>query len=84
MIVLSKIAKLYDGSAADDSALHTHVDLLIDGGRVKAVQAHDPALAASEAHTVVDCSAYTVTPGLIDCHAHVTRNRRPPRHRRRP
>lgn len=72
MIVLSNVAKLYDGSAPDDTALHANVDLLLDAGRVKAVQPHDPALAASEAHTVVDCSAYTVTPGLIDCHAHVT------------
>ncbi|GJM21224.1 MAG: peptidase M38 [Planctomycetota bacterium] len=72
MIVLSNVGKLYDGSAADASALHTGVDLLIEAGRVKAVQPHDPTLAASEAHTVVDCSAYTVTPGLIDCHAHVT------------
>jgi hypothetical protein len=36
------------------------------------VRPHDPTLRVGEAHTLVDGSAYTATPGLIDCHGHIT------------
>jgi len=72
MIVLSNIARLYDGSSADSSALHTGVDLHVDGARIAKLGPHDPKLRTGGEVTLVDASAWTVTPGLIDCHAHVT------------
>ena len=35
MLVLADIARLYDGSGSGPDALHTGVDLLLDGGRVR-------------------------------------------------
>ena len=72
MIVLSNIARLYDGSSADESALHTAVDLHLDGGRIAKLGPHDPNLRTGGELVVVDASSWTVVPGLIDCHAHVT------------
>lgn len=71
MLVFSNVSRLYDGTAADDSALHRDVDLLVDDGRVRALRPHDPA-AVAEDDDVVDCAGLTVTPGLIDCHGHIT------------
>ncbi len=71
MLVLSNISRLYDGTGAEASALHRDVDLLVDGGRITALRPHDPAgHAASDDR--VDCSGLTVTPGLVDCHGHIT------------
>lgn len=72
MLILSNAARLYDGSSATESALHRGTDVHIDGGRIREVRPHDPGLTVGEAHTLVDCSGLTVTPGLIDCHGHVT------------
>ncbi len=76
MLVLSNVKKLYDGTSPRRSAVHAGVDLAIEGGRIHALRPHDPELARrareSGAHGVVDCSGLTVTPGLIDCHGHVT------------
>jgi imidazolonepropionase-like amidohydrolase len=72
MIILSNIARLYDGTGASDDAVHTAVDLHLDGGTVHALRPHDPSLAVGDSHTLVDASAWTVTPGLIDCHGHIT------------
>jgi len=72
MIILSNIARLYDGSAADDSALHTGIDLHMDGGLIAELRPHDPTLAVGDGHRLIDCSGRTVTPGLIDCHGHIT------------
>ncbi len=74
MLLLSNIKTLYDGTAADESALHRGVDLHVDAatGRILELRPHDPALTLGDAHARVDCSAYTVTPGLIDCHGHIT------------
>lgn len=72
MIILSNIAKLYDGSCADESAVSTAVDLHLDQGRVAEVRPHDAALTVNTRHTLIDCSGRTVTPGLIDCHGHIT------------
>ncbi|MCB9898835.1 MAG: amidohydrolase family protein [Planctomycetes bacterium] len=72
MLVLSNVARLYDGTSADASAVHHGVDLFLDAGRVHALRPHDPGLVLGDAHVEVDCSAYTVTPGLVDCHGHVT------------
>lgn len=72
MLLFQNVATLYDGTAADASALHEDVDLFIEDGRIEAVRPHDPKLAIGPDHTVVDASGYTITPGLIDCHGHIT------------
>jgi imidazolonepropionase-like amidohydrolase len=72
MIILSNIGSLYDGTAAADGAMHRGVDLHIDGGLVHELRPHDPKLSVGDGHTLIDCSGFTVTPGLIDCHGHVT------------
>ncbi len=72
MIILSNIGLLYDGTGSDDGAIHRGADLFLDQGRVHKLVPHDPAFSVGEDHTLLDCSAYTVTPGLIDCHGHVT------------
>lgn len=72
MIILANIRKLYDGTSASPQAIQEFVDLWIDQGKIHAVKPHDPqGPTGSEIHRV-DCSSYTVTPGLIDCHSHVT------------
>ena len=71
MIVLSNVKKLYDGSSAGSEAVHEGVDLVLRGGRIHALHPHG-AVDYGEAAERVDASALTVTPGLIDCHSHVT------------
>ena len=72
MIVLSNIATLSDGRSAEASALHHGVDLLLEGERVHAVEAHRPERPLAQGDTLVDASAWTITPGLVDCHGHIT------------
>ncbi|MEJ2230622.1 MAG: amidohydrolase family protein, partial [Nitrospirales bacterium] len=72
MIVLSNIHKLYDGTSATPQAVHERVDLWVDDGTIKAVSPHNPTRPQGPEVHRIDCSPYTVTPGLIDCHGHVT------------
>ena len=72
MIILSNIHKLYDGTSATTEATHERMDVCIDEGLIKAVHTHNPTHPQGSEVQRVDCSAYTVTPGLIDCHGHVT------------
>ncbi|MFA9560947.1 MAG: amidohydrolase family protein [Nitrospirota bacterium] len=72
MVILSNIHKLYDGTSATIKAIHERMDLWIDEGLIKALQPHNPKHPQGSEVQRVDCSAYTVTPGLIDCHGHVT------------
>ncbi|MGB0910926.1 MAG: amidohydrolase family protein [Nitrospirales bacterium] len=72
MIVLSNIQKLYDGTSATQEAIQEHVDVWINDEKIEAVQPHNPKHLKGASVTRVDCSSYTVTPGLIDCHGHVT------------
>jgi imidazolonepropionase-like amidohydrolase len=72
MLVLSNVGKLYDGSGAGQEAVHRGVDVHIDGERIASLGPHDPHLSVDGDHVLVDASSYTVTPGLIDCHGHVT------------
>jgi Tol biopolymer transport system component/imidazolonepropionase-like amidohydrolase len=53
-----------------DDKLQSDVDVVIDGNRIKAIQAHDPMLHAG---TVIDASNRTVIPGLIEMHGHFYR-----------
>jgi len=72
MLILSNVRKLYDGSSADASAVRANVDVHVDGARIAEVRPHDPALTAGNGLDLVDASDATVTPGLIDCHGHIT------------
>jgi imidazolonepropionase-like amidohydrolase len=72
MIILSNILKLYDGTSDGSEAIHERMDVWIDEGKIKAVQPHNPTHLQGSEVKRVDCSTYTVTPGLIDCHGHVT------------
>lgn len=71
MIVLSNIKNLYTGTGANSEALLHDVDAVIDQHLIKDVLPHGKEKFADD-HVVVDCSGYTITPGLIDCHAHIT------------
>ena len=72
MVVLSNIQKLYDGTSATKDAIQEYVDVWVDDGKIKAVRPHDPKRPKGSEITRINCSSYTVTPGLIDCHGHVT------------
>ena len=72
MLLLSNIERLYDGTSAESSALSTHVDIAIEGERILSVDPHRPERELGPADRVVDCAGLTVTPGLVDCHGHVT------------
>jgi len=74
MLIISNAKKVYDGSAGDKTAVRTNLDIAIENGCIKEVRPHDPGLAASlgDGHTLINASNYYVTPGLIDCHSHVT------------
>jgi imidazolonepropionase-like amidohydrolase len=72
MIVLSNIQKLYDGTTATSKAIHEHVDLWIENGRIESLHPHAPTRPRGASVQRIDCSAFTVTPGIIDCHGHVT------------
>lgn len=71
MIVLSNVKKLYDGATPEKASVRSGVDVWIDGGKIKEVKPHAKP-AGTNGLTVVDCSELTVTPGLIDCHNHIT------------
>ena len=72
MIILRNVRSLYDGSSASKDALHANVDVFLENGRVREIRPHDADLSIGDSHTAIDCAAYTVTPGLVDCHGHVT------------
>ncbi len=72
MLVLSNIRRLYDGTGSEKSCVQEFVDLSIRSGRIDSVGPHNPDLVSQGERTVVDCSDLTVTPGLIDCHGHIT------------
>ena len=72
MLILRNVKKLYDGSAAGPEAVLEGVDVFVDDGKIHEIAPHDPDLSIGESHTTVDASRFTVTPGLVDCHGHVT------------
>ena len=72
MLILSNIEKLYDGTSETSSSIHQGVDLHLEDGVIRELKPHDPSLTVGPSHTLVDCSGYTITPGLIDCHGHIT------------
>ena len=60
-------ARLFDGRGSD---VRTGVDIVIDGARITEVAPHRDDLHRG---TVVDASAGTVVPGLIESHAHLSK-----------
>ena len=72
MLILSNVRKLYDGTSADPESLHAGVDLCLADGRIHSLEPHHADRPLAEDDRLVDASAYTVTPGLVDCHGHVT------------
>jgi len=72
MIILSNIGHLYDGTSATPQALQERVDLWMEDGLIHSVIPHRPKQPQGAQVTIIDASSLTVTPGLIDCHGHVT------------
>ena len=72
MLVLSNLDLLYDGKSATKRSLHKGVDVHVVDGRIKAVRPHDAKLAPSDGRSVADCAGLVATPGLVDCHGHLT------------
>jgi len=78
MILFQNVRKLYDGSSAEAQSLHTEVDLVIEDGRVSGLAPHAHGgeererAARAKSGVIVDASQLTITPGIVDCHGHVT------------
>ena len=72
MIIFSNIKKLYDGTSETSAAIHEGVDLWVEEGKIHTLKPHEPQGPTGPDVCRTDCSSYTVTPGLIDCHSHVT------------
>jgi imidazolonepropionase-like amidohydrolase len=73
-VTLVHAGRLFD---AQTGRLLEKQTVVVEGGRVKAVEAGFRAAAAGE--TVVDLSGKTVLPGLIDLHVHLTQEQSPDR-----
>ncbi len=70
MLILSNVDRLYDGTGNEATTVTRHCDVGIEGGTIAFVRPHQPT--ADEGAPRVDASAWTVTPGLVDCHGHIT------------
>ena len=66
-LVAIKAGKLFDGTG---DAHRSHQVIVIEGERIKAV-GPEGQVTIPEGATVIDLSAATVLPGLIDCHTHL-------------
>ena len=72
MIIFSNIKKLYDGTSGTDAAVQGGVDVWVEGSNIEAVNPHrSQSFSGHDVH-LIDCSSLTATPGLVDCHSHVT------------
>ncbi|CAN5562034.1 amidohydrolase family protein [soil metagenome] len=69
MSILIRDVRVIDGVAEDARG---HMDVLVVGERIDAVEPHDPARVVADGTAVIDGAGRTVLPGLIDAHAHYT------------
>ncbi|MEX2182883.1 MAG: amidohydrolase family protein [Chloroflexota bacterium] len=69
MSILIRDVRVIDG-VADDA--RGHMDVLVVGERIDAVEPHDRARVVPDSTVVIDGAGRTVLPGLIDAHAHYT------------
>jgi len=70
MLILSNVDRLYDGTDSESSAVTRSCDIGIEGETIAFVRPHQPD--ADPGAPRVDASSWTVTPGLVDCHGHIT------------
>lgn len=70
--VLIRDVRLFRGTVAQ---AEEHMDVLVDGGRIAAVQPTGGELRAAQ---VIDGRGLTLLPGFIDLHAHLTLTAAPP------
>mgnify|MGYP001480621637 CR=1 FL=1 len=70
MYILSNIKKLYDGKSSNKESIKSNIDIIIENGLIKEVRPHQKN--ESNEFTIIDCSDLVITPGLVDCHAHIT------------
>jgi imidazolonepropionase-like amidohydrolase len=69
MTFLVRDVRLIDG---DSDAALDHMDVVLRGERIEAVEAHVPDRRVDRSVAVVDGRGRTLLPGLIDAHAHYT------------
>jgi imidazolonepropionase-like amidohydrolase len=78
MLLLSNVKKLYDGATAEERSVHAGVDLVITDGRVAGIAPHRHGGPEREREArarngvVIDAAELYVTPGIVDCHGHLT------------
>jgi Tol biopolymer transport system component/imidazolonepropionase-like amidohydrolase len=59
--------RMFDGK---NNTLRNDVDIVVEGNRIRGIENHRPDLHSGE---VIDASALTVMPGLIEMHAHLNK-----------
>lgn len=72
LFLLSNLKKIYDGKSSAMGSVRSAIDLMIEGAAVTQVRPHQRGRKVSKDITVIDASRLYLTPGLIDCHSHVT------------
>ncbi|MBT3981758.1 MAG: amidohydrolase family protein [Bacteriovoracaceae bacterium] len=70
--VLANIKKLYDGKSNHEDSVHRDVDVVIDKGQIDQLILDPSKKKYSKDFQIVDCKNLFVTPGLVDCHSHIT------------
>jgi imidazolonepropionase-like amidohydrolase len=65
--IVFRNAMVWDGSGADAYP----ADVLVEGGRIRTV-ARAPGQLPAEGATAIDCKGLTLTPGLVEGHAHIS------------
>lgn len=69
MRMLITDVRLIDGLADE---VREHMDVVVDGERITAVEAHDAGRSTVATDQIIDGAGRTLLPGLIDVHAHYT------------